>query len=751
MTVPIVEKERLRGTIVATKYRNADGTWAVVQIRVVGADGKLGEIVTAKGFIPRSSREEVLEFIGSWINDKDYGLQFDVVDAFPQLPNTAEEIQAYLGKHMKGSGVGPAKAKALVEHFGTEIVRIISEEPARLIEVKGITARTIDRIKRVWSEECKNRPAEMWLAMHGVSRAMSRRLINHYGNKVTEVLQENPYRATDVDGFGFKTADELAQAMGWPRQSPERTEAALVFVLQESTNKGHAFLHHGQIIEQTVKTSERPESEVLEALEKVLASGKIAMDEADSGSGFKLRAYYLPYLLRAERELASRVAELVEYPHEVPGDLEIALAGVQRELDVPFSPLQVQGIRAAFEKHVSIVTGGPGTGKSTLVRGLVRLAERLHIPYFLAAPTGRAAKRLSEVTEREARTIHRMLEFDPVTFSFTRNRNNPLQADMIIVDEGSMLELVVGRSLLEAVPDNATLVIIGDVDQLPAVGPGMVLKDLIESKVITVTRLTTIFRQAVGSRIITNAHRIRAGEMPQFPEVKGVESDSYLMKVPRTYDEEKRKSVDDMGWVREMLIRLCSREVPNRLGVDPIRDIQVLLPMKVGDAGSRELNGVLQRALNPHGEEIEVPGGIFRIGDRVMQFKNNYKLDVFNGDIGFVHGWNEEEGCLIIDFYGRMVDYPEESTRELQLAYAQTIHKAQGSEYPVTIIVLVSQHYVMLERNLIYTANTRAKRMCLYVASEWAIKTAVQNNQVTSRNSFLAARIRGAVQLEVSA
>jgi exodeoxyribonuclease V alpha subunit len=444
------------------------------------------------------------------------------------------------------------------------------------------------------------------------------------------------------------------------------------------------------------------------------------------------------------------VGELVDFHHDIPAQLDDAVNRVQEQMHVPFSAQQLLGIRAAFQNHVSIVTGKPGTGKSTLVKGLIQTCERLGIKYVLAAPTGRAAKRLAEVTERESQTIHRLLEFDPTTYSFRRNETNPIDADMIILDEGSMLELTLAAAAFKAIPDTASLVIIGDIDQLPAVGPGMVLKDLISCGVINVTCLNTIFRQAEGSRIITNAHRISQGLLPQFPEAKGIESDSYLMKVPRTYDSEKDKSVDNIDWVKNTLVKVCRDHIPNKMHVDPIRDIQVLVPMKVGDAGTRALNQVLQKALNPEGLSFDVRGGTFRVGDRVMQFTNDYELGVFNGDIGFIKEWDEDADELVIDFYGKDVRYPASETNSLQLAYAQTIHKSQGGEFKIVIIVMVSQHYVMLERNLIYTANTRAKELCLYIASEWAVKRAVENAQVHARNSFLAARVRGAAQLEVT-
>ena len=457
-------------------------------------------------------------------------------------------------------------------------------------------------------------------------------------------------------------------------------------------------------------------------------------------------------MFRAEKRLAERITELNEQSHTIPRGLDSALRDVQQEQHINYSPKQVDAIRGAFCHSTFIITGGPGTGKTTCVKAICQLSERLGCNAVLCAPTGRAAKRLSEVTGRDAVTIHRLLQYRDD--GPQRSASNPIDAGLLIVDESSMLDMELAQTLLDAVPDGCDVVFIGDVDQLPAIGAGSTLRDLIRSKAVTTIQLDTIFRQAESSLIVRNAHLIRKGEMPRFPETKGVKENSYVMWIPPSKTTDGGR--DDAEWLRSKLGRLVAVNIPEKYSqgfkkIDPIRDIQVLVPMKKNTLGAHELNKVLQQALNPNGEIVYVGGKAFRIGDRVMQMRNNYAegMEIYNGDIGFVVENRPEEKALVIDFYGRSVSYSYTDVEDLQLAYAQTIHKSQGSEYPIVVVVMAYQHWPMLERNLIYTANTRAKNLCLFMASKGAIEQAVKNNPATARNTYLSQRLRSYIAKEV--
>lgn len=735
----------IRGTILRDKWR--DGTRAISIFRMINERGKLGDSVDMLcDEMPVADKEVILEATGEFKDDPKYGRQFKAVAIFEEMPTTVFGLEKYLCSRV--SGVGPARAAKLVEHFGNDLFSVLDESWERMAEVPTISRGLAEKIANDWKAKTKDRKINIWLAEHGISEAYSRRIINHFGSQAIKVIERNPYDLTEVDGIGFKLADEFAQKVGWPTKSPQRTEAAIVFILEEATNKGHTFLHLGEIYEELRKTSGCTPEEADTAVQNAALKRDIVIEDV-AIPGTSIRAVYLPYLHHAEKELAERLAVLVKATHAKPPKLEEKLKAVQEAMQTPLEDLQLEGVRGVFEHHVSVITGGPGTGKTTTLKAIIAVAEELGLNCTLAAPTGRAAKRMSEVTKREAKTIHRLLEFDPVEFSFRRHRGRPVEADILIVDEGSMLELTIGRALFDAVPLSCSVLVIGDSDQLPAVGPGSVLRDIIASNAVKVTRLTKVHRQAQGSRIIMNAHRIREGKEPQFPEIPGTNQDSVLVMVSRVRDERLKKSVDSIEDAKKKLISLIRSSIPKRLELDPIRDIQVLIPMKVGDAGVAAMNGILQEALNPRGDTLSLTRGKFRVGDRVMQMKNNYDLDIYNGDIGFIRDWDIRDRVLRVEFDNRTVEMPFESTGNLELAYAQTIHKSQGGEWPVVIVMMLSQHFVMLERNLIYTANTRAKRLCVFLATPWAIKRAVENAPVAKRNSFLTARIRGACQVEV--
>jgi exodeoxyribonuclease V alpha subunit len=733
--------ETIQGMIIETKHRSED--YAVCSMRTIDSEKRLSSLIRLEGSIPGYDKQALVEVVGQWNDHPKYGRQFHVLDSYKVLPNTLEEFERYLSSNMPG--VGPSKAKAIVDEFGDlqRLKEALDSYSGALAKVSGIGDKQAARIDRFWKEEAGDIRTRVFLAGHGFSKAMSRKIIEHFGSHTQEVLTKNPYLVTEVNGIGFKTADEAAKMMGWGNKSKERTEAACVFVLQESLQSGHTFVHLDQVRKETSRLAASEESEVSEALTVLNNKGRLVGDTLKGEFG-TMEVVYLPYLLRAEKFLASKAIQLSSVRREAPGISKVTnlvIETVSGGGDIPLSSAQKRAVLDALTSPISIITGGPGTGKTQSVKALVGAAHSLGINFVLAAPTGRAAKRLSEVTGEKAFTLHRLLEFEPESGLFKRNSANPIEADILVVDEASMLDLPLAEALFSALPDNCDLVMIGDVDQLPAVGPGTVLKDLIESGSVPVTILDTIFRQAEGSLIIRNSHLIKDGKMPQFPP-KGAVADSYFIPVPKIAKVHGGKKTDDIEWVKDCLIKLCQNHIPSKLKVDPVRDIQVLVPMRKNEAGTGELNKILQTALNPEGKPIELPRGTFLTGDRVMQTRNNYQLGLSNGDIGFVKDADRENDILKVDFYGNVVDIPYEDTGDLQLSYAQTIHKSQGSEYPVVIVVMLMQHYAMLDRNLLYTANTRAKKMCLYVASPGAIETAAKRSGMHKRNTFLAERIK---------
>jgi exodeoxyribonuclease V alpha subunit len=729
----------LSGSITKIRWRNADNSWAVASFTVLSGKDKYLEM-TVVGNLPYSDPDEIFEITGEWESNKEYGEQFKVISAFRQLPTTSVGLERYLARQI--DGVGPAKAGALVNEFGTKLVEILDSDPDALMNCKGISKTLAERITKSWSKDKAKRQIGMFLAQYGISPDWAPRISDAFGiGKAVEVVTSNPYLLTKVDGIGFKTADGMAKSMGWPKISPQRTEAAFTYVLQENNLKGNVFMHQGQLIEEVCHIAGVSEEECEKSLNNVLARSELIREEIND-RGITLPLLYLPKLYKAETELAEKVIQASKVTNKAPDCTEALINLVSEDMHKPLSDQQKGAILYAISNNLSIITGGPGTGKTTIVQALVRVAERLGKTCVLMAPTGRASKRLSEVASRPASTIHRALKFDPKEYKFGHDKDNPLLADLVIVDESSMLDLDLAHKLFEAIPDNCSVVLIGDTDQLPAVGPGMVLKDLITSNKTPTTTLTNIFRQAEGSLIIQNAHKIRRGELPTFPP-KGTDTDSYFIEVPKCNGVSGKK-VEDISWLKATLSKLVKESIPGKLNIDPVKDIQVLVPMKKGTAGVPELNIVLQETLNPKGMKFSVEGREFRLGDRVMQLKNNYgeDVDVYNGDIGIIKAVNKEEKLIRIDFYGKLVDYPFESVGDLQLAYAQTIHKSQGSEYPVVIIVMLMQHFAMLERNLLYTANTRAKQMAIFLASKGAVELAAKRCQVKERNTSLSMRIR---------
>lgn len=746
--------DEIKASIVSIKYRNPEHTWIVATMK---SDDKR-ETFMATGDIPYSEGDESIQLYGEWIEDKKYGIQFKVATAHRILPTSTSGLQRYLATSEDIKGVGPVRASKLALHFGSSLLKVLDTCPEKLTACPGISDELAERIAASWKKDSSVRQLALFLAKHGVSPRWASRILKQWGPaEAIEKITNNPYALTAIEGIGFNTADEIATALGRKKDTPERIAAACVYVIADAIQDGNVFLHEFQLIDKVIKLvvpRGKDEAKIREqatlAVTEAISNEYIKVEVINDGCS-SLRLLYLPYLYKAEKGLAERIAELNTYNHDTPRRLEGILTEVQKNAKVSFSTKQVSAIRGAFSNRTLVITGGPGTGKTTCTKAICEVAERLHLELLLAAPTGRAAKRLSEVTGRDATTIHRLLKWGEDGPG--RTRDNPIEADILIIDESSMLDLELSYKLFEALPAKCSVICIGDVDQLPAVGAGTVLRDIISSGTVPIITLDTIFRQAEASLIVRNAHLIRKGEMPRFPETKGVKENSYVMWIPPNTTGEGGK--DDAVWLKEKLSRLVSVNIPEKFGtdkpIDPIKDIQVLVPMKKQSLGTHELNIVLQEALNPNGKEFSAGGKVYRHGDRIMQTRNNYDggMEVYNGDIGFIVCDRPEDKCVEIDFYGRTVSYPYTSLSDTQLAYAQTIHKAQGSEYRIVVLVMAYQHWPMLERNLLYTANTRAKELCLFIASKGAIERAVKNNPVKERNSYLAQRLKEYMPKEV--
>ena len=724
---PARDEGTLEGVLERVVFANEENAWSVVRLTVPGQR----DPVTAVGNLLGVQPGENLRLSGAWIQDPKYGRQFKVASYQTVAPATRTGIEKYLSSGLI-RGIGKGLAGRLVHAFGLETLDVIENQPERLREVEGIGPQRSASIQRAWVEQRDIKDVMVFLQSHGVSTSFAIKVYKTYGAQAVHVVRENPYRlAIDIYGIGFKTADTIASSLGISPTAPQRIEAGTLHLLGEGADRGHVFLPRQQLQEDAGKLLGAEVWRVDQATAALAESGQVVVEPSPAAPADPAEeAISLKPLHTAEAGIAARIrALLVQPPLPLEIDLDRALEWFEKQERIALAAEQRQAIRAGLTRKVLVITGGPGTGKTTLVRGIVTILEKKGQKILLAAPTGRAAKRLAEATEGEATTIHRLLEFNAQTRAFDRNRERPLSCDLLIVDEASMLDTVLAYHLLRAVPDAGRLILVGDVDQLPSVGPGSVLADLIRSDAVEVVRLTEIFRQAQRSLIVVNAHRVNQGHMPV---LESVDSDGDFFFFERRTPEE----------IVETVCQLVAKRIPAGFKLDPVQQIQVLTPRNRGPLGTETLNARLRDLLNPEGAAVTRGGQTLRVGDKVMQVRNNYDLEVFNGDIGRIAAIDEEEHLVRVAMDGRQVVYDFGSLDELVLSYACTIHKSQGSEYPCVVIPLHTTHYLMLQRNLLYTAVTRARRLAILVGEERALRIAVGNRRVKTRFTRLAERLR---------
>ncbi len=715
--------QELHGTLERVVFQNEENGYTIARLRTTGREPE----VTVVGNLMGVNVGERLAMEGFWVNHPQYGRQFEVHSFKVEYPATLEGIRKYLGSGLI-RGIGPVTAARIVDHFGKETLEVIDSEPGRLMEIPGIGEKKVNLIASAWQEQRLVKEIMVFLQSNGVSTGLAVRIYRQYGDESIRIVRNDPYRlARDVYGIGFKTADKIARQIGIPLDHPSRIQAGILYALNRFAEDGHCFAAQDPLLEASAELLEMAVQNCAAQLEVLKAQADVIAEDT---------AIYLPPFFHAETGVANRLKRILRAENDRLSafrrlDWEALLAILDRQTAIHLTELQKKAVRMALTEKVSILTGGPGTGKSTITSSIIKLLRMQSGSVLLCAPTGRAAKRLTETTGLEAKTIHRLLEYKPTAQStFARDRENPLNADLIIVDETSMIDILLMNHLLDAVELGSHLLLVGDIDQLPSVGPGNVLRDLIASQVLPVTRLDTIFRQSENSYIVVNAHRINNGEMPMFPKDA---ADFFLFA-----EEDAQKAAD---WV----IELAARRITAKFGFEPMNDIQVLSPMHRGSTGVSELNERLQAELNPPAPgkaEIRHGHRVFRAGDRVMQTVNNYDLQVFNGDLGFIKNIDLEDQTISIQYDSRTVIYDYTQLDEVAHAFAISIHKSQGSEFPAVIIPLLNQHYMMLQRNLLYTGITRARKLVVLVGSKRAIAIAVHNNHIASRNTRLAERLK---------
>ena len=740
--------EHLKAVVERVTFVNEENGFSVVKVKSLNDP----ELITVVGRFAGVNAGATADFYGEWIVDAKYGRQFSAAFFSETMPATLSGIEKYLGSGLI-KGIGPANARSIVRRFRDKTLQVIEETPRRLLEVPGIGEKRVEMISKAWQEHREIKNVIIFLQDYGVSTAYAYKIFREYGNKSIQYVKENPYRlADDIWGIGFLTADKIAQKLGFPYDSPLRRRSALLYALNKFSDDGHCYAETRELIDSVQKILEVNPEPCEESLSGLVDEGKIIKTDGDK--------LYLPPFYHSETGVARIIAEIAraganagastganadvnadassganagadgaETPDKNALLMRIneGIRWTEAATSVRYDEVQKAAVRSALTNRFMVLTGGPGTGKTTTTGAIINVCERLGARVLLAAPTGRAAKRMAETSGREAKTIHRLLELKPPD-GYKRNQENPLNCDFLIIDEASMLDIILTYNLLKAVPPGASVLFVGDVDQLPSVGPGSVLRDIIRSGAICTVRLDRIFRQARHSDIIKNAHRVNAGEFPNIRN--GANTDFFFIEK------------EDPAEVAKTIAHLCQERLPKYYGVDPVEDIQVLCPMTRGETGTIRLNASLQAILNKNEESIKYGSTEYKLGDKVMQIRNNYDKNVFNGDIGKIVSIDLETRTVTIRFDGAAIEYDSQELDEVALAYAVTVHKSQGSEYPIVVCPMTTQHYMMLQKNLIYTAITRAKKTFILVGAKKALAIAVKNKKSAERNTMLADRLR---------
>ncbi len=719
----------LQGQIERITYTDEDSGFTIAKIKVYGRR----DLVTVVGNLLAPMAGEIIKMKGEWTNHPRYGEQFRVVQYQSMVPASVYGIEKYLGSGFI-KGIGPIMAKRIVNKFDKDTLDVIENEIEKLGEVEGVGKKRIEMIKRAWDEQKEIREVMLFLQTHGVSSGYATKIFKHYGSKSIEVVKENPYRlATDILGIGFLTADRIAEKLGFARDSELRAEAGILYVLNQLADEGHVYYPYEPLIKKCQEILQVDREVIVKAFGTIALDKRIVIEDLNEDiEEFREnnKAVYLANFHFSETSVATRLKTLINAPKLIRKiDTDKAIEWVQGQLDITLAKRQVEAVRCAVEDKVLVITGGPGTGKTTIIHAILKIFEKLGVSIMLAAPTGRAAKRMSEATGHEAKTIHRLLEYSIQKGGFQKNDQDPLECDLLVVDEASMIDTILMHHLLKAIPPHATFILVGDVNQLPSIGAGTVLQDIIASGAVRVVELNEIFRQAQESSIIVNAHRINSGIFPSLEPSKQGLDDFYFLEQ------------GDPEEVLRIILELAKDRIPKRFGLDSLDDIQVLTPMHKGVVGTGNLNTELQKVFNPREADLTRGGRSFRVNDKVMQVRNNYDKEVFNGDIGRIARFDAESQEVTIVFDGREVVYEYPDLDEIVLAYAVSVHKSQGSEYPAVIMPILTQHYVLLQRNLIYTAVTRAKRLVVMVGTKKALAIGVKNDKTQKRYTYLRQRL----------
>ncbi|MCL2772990.1 MAG: ATP-dependent RecD-like DNA helicase [Oscillospiraceae bacterium] len=747
--------EQIRGVVERITYANEEKGYSVIKINVKNYN----DLVTVVGNMASVSVGTVVTVKGEWGHNPKYGRQFNVSSWEESVPATVYGIEKYLGSGLI-KGIGPKFAKLIVSKFGENTIDIIEQEPDRLIEVGNIGKKRVAMIKKTWQEQKEIKNIMLFLQEYGVSTAFGYRIYKTYGDKSIETVKNNPYKlADDIWGVGYKTADSIAMKLGIEKESYNRCRSGIFYVINRFADEsGHCYVPLDELCQKCVEMLEIEDTKIIMTIDSLIKDKELfkeTISEKNERYEIEEVRIYLPPFYYSEIGVAQRLSALIadEQNTVIPQDnakkLLNNLINMQRSQGIVYDEVQIEAVKMAVSSKVFVLTGGPGTGKTTITKAIIEIFKNAGKKVLLAAPTGRAAKRMSETCLMESKTIHRLLESKPPE-GFSRNADNPIEGDVLILDESSMIDIILMYNLLKAVPDSMTVIFVGDVDQLPSVGAGNVLKDIIDSGVVPLLRLTRIFRQALGSKIVTNAHKINEGKMPDLKG--GQDSDFFFIQTYPENQSDEEKDANSTNYQEEtvkQIVQLCAERLPKYYKANPLTDIQILTPMRRSETGSDNLNRVLQHVLNPGDIMLRRGATEYRLNDKVMQIKNNYEKQVYNGDIGYICNVNVTDKTLSVNYDGNIVEYDILELDELVLSYAITIHKSQGGEFPIVVMPFSFSHYMMLSRNLLYTAVTRAKKTVVILGDKNAVYRAVRNNDSRKRNTMLAERLREKINQSV--